>query len=91
MGATNVWTDIDFYKEKRHHPTQKPVKLLERIIRASSNPGMVVLDPFMGSGSTALACRNLDRHFIGVEKELEFVEIARRRLEAQSEQQTFKF
>ena len=47
-----VWNDINFYEEKRLHPTQKPVKLIERIIRASSHENMIVLDPFMGSGST---------------------------------------
>lgn len=91
MGVTNVWTDIDFYKEKRHHPTQKPVKLIERIVYASSNPGMVVLDPFMGSGSTALACINLGRHFIGVEKDEEFVEIANKRIAEHNAQQKFDF
>lgn len=91
MGTTNVWTDINFYKEKRHHPTQKPIPLLERIINASSNPGMVILDPFMGGGSTAVACRNLDRHFIGIEKEDKYVEVALNRLRDQGKQQTLGF
>lgn len=86
MGYTNVWTDIDFYKEKRHHPTQKPVKLIERIIKASSNEGMVVLDPFMGAGSTALAAINLNRHFIGIEKDTAFVETSLTRIEAVRQQ-----
>lgn len=80
LGHTNVWSDINFYEEKRYHRTQKPVKLMERIIKASSNEGMVVLDPFMGSGSTALASRNLDRHFIGIETDRSFCEIAGKRL-----------
>jgi DNA modification methylase len=41
MGVTDVWNDIDFYKEKRYHPTQKPVQLIERIIKASSNENKI--------------------------------------------------
>ncbi len=74
MGVTDVWNDIDFYEEKRLHPTQKPVKLIERIIRASSQEKMIVLDPFMGSGSTAIACLNLNRHYIGIEKEQKYID-----------------
>jgi DNA modification methylase len=86
LGITDVWTDIDFYKEKRFHPTQKPVKLIERIIKASSNEGMVVLDPFMGSGSTAIACKNLNRNYIGIEKESEYVELALKRIDEEEMQ-----
>lgn len=85
MGITDIWTDIDFYSEERYHPTQKPVKLIERIIKASSNEEMVVLDPFMGTGSTALACINLNRHFIGIEKDKEYVQIANARINHQNE------
>ena len=67
MGYSDVWTDIDFYKEERIHPTQKPLKLVKRLIKASSNKGMIILDPFMGSGTTAVACNELDRKFIGFE------------------------
>ena len=74
MGLTDVWNDINFYEEKRLHPTQKPVKLIERIIRASSHKNMIVLDPFMGSGSTAIACLNLNRYYIGIEKEDKYIE-----------------
>lgn len=83
MGHTNVWQDIQFREKgmgKRIHPTQKPLKLIERLIYASSNPGMVVLDPFMGSGSTAIACLNLGRNYIGVEKELEYVQASENRI-----------
>ncbi|HRN90066.1 MAG TPA: site-specific DNA-methyltransferase [Candidatus Saccharibacteria bacterium] len=86
LGYTNVWTDIDFYKEQRLHPTQKPVKLIERIIKASSQEGMVVLDPFMGSGATAIASLNLNRHFIGIEKDPKYVELALTRIESQKAQ-----
>ena len=67
MGVTDVWNDIDFYEEVRYHPTQKPIKLIERLIYASSNEGDVVLDPFMGAGSTLIASMNLKRECIGFE------------------------
>ena len=70
-------------QEKRHgyHPTQKPLRLLERIVRASSRRGEVVLDPFCGSGTTGVAALLHGRRFIGVEQEPRYVELARKRLE----------
>ena len=65
---------------KRVHPTQKPVQLMEDIIRRHSNPGDTVLDPFMGSGTTGVACQNLGRDFIGIEKDYKFFESAGKRL-----------
>lgn len=67
MGYTDVWTDIDFYKEKRYHPTQKPLKLIHRIVSASSNEGDLVVDPFAGCGSTQLTSIMLKRNYIGIE------------------------
>lgn len=67
MGLTDVWDDIDFYSEKRYHPTQKPQVLLDRLILASSNEGDVVLDPFMGGGSTAVSCVSNKRSYLGFE------------------------
>lgn len=67
MGFSNVWTDIDFYAEDRIHRTQKPAKLIERLMLASSTPGQVVLDPFVGSGTTAVVAEALGRQFIAVE------------------------
>ena len=67
MGYTDVWADIDFYKEKHLHPTQKPLKLIRRLIEASSNEGDIVLDPFSGAGSTQLSSIQLKRHYIGIE------------------------
>lgn len=67
MGLTDVWRDIDFYKEERFHPTQKPIKLIERLILASSNANDVVLDPFSGAGSTQLAAINTKRNYIAIE------------------------
>lgn len=81
MGFTDVWEDIDFYKEKRYHPTQKPLKLIERLIKASSDEGMTVLDPFIGTGSTALACINLNRNYVGIEIEEKYIKIIKERIE----------
>lgn len=62
------------------HPTQKPVALLEYLIRTYSHTGDLVLDSFMGSGSTGVACINCGRRFIGIEKDSEYYKIADRRL-----------
>lgn len=73
MGVTDVWNDIDFYSvTNRIHPTQKPLRLIDRLVRVSSNVGDTVLDPFMGSGTTAIACMCNDRHFIGFESDPEY-------------------
>jgi site-specific DNA-methyltransferase (adenine-specific) len=69
MGLTDIWRDIDFYKENRVHPTQKPLKLIKRLIQASSDKGDLVLDPFGGSGATAIAALQLERDFIIIEQD----------------------
>ena len=74
MGLSDVWTDIDFYEEKRRHPTQKPEKLIERLMLASSNPGDFVLDPFAGSGSTLMAAENLGRTASAIEMDHAYIE-----------------
>jgi len=61
------------------HPTQKPLALLERIVLASTNPGDVILDPFNGSGTTGIAANRHGRRYIGIERELEFLELTKRR------------
>lgn len=66
---------------KRVHPTQKPVLLLEYLIKTYTNPGEVVLDNCMGSGSTGVACVNTGRDFIGMEKEPRYFKIAQQRIE----------
>ena len=73
--------------EKRlgKHPTQKPVALIARCLRASTNSGDLVLDPFAGSGSTGVAALKLDRRFIGFEREPDFARLARQRFLACSE------
>ena len=64
----------------RVHPTQKPVALLEYLIRTYTNEGETVLDNCMGSGSTGVACLNTNRNFIGIELDAEYFEIANRRI-----------
>lgn len=80
MGHTNVWQDIDFYAEDRIHRTQKPIKLIERLLLASSLRGQVVLDPFAGSGTTAVAAKNLGRRCIAIEIDAKMAEQANKRL-----------
>lgn len=63
------------------HPTQKPVKLLKHLLKIASNPGDIILDPFMGVGSTGVAALETGRNFIGFDLELEYVDAARIRLE----------
>ncbi len=67
---------------RKAHSTQKPEALLYRVILASSNPGDVVLDPFSGSGTTAAVAKKLGRHWIGIERDPEYVRVAQRRIEA---------
>lgn len=62
------------------HPTQKPVSLLEYLIRTYTNEGETVLDNCMGSGTTGVACKNTGRNFIGIEKDAGYFEIARNRI-----------
>jgi site-specific DNA-methyltransferase (adenine-specific) len=62
------------------HPTEKPIDLMEFYIRNSTNENDIVLDPFMGSGTTILACKNLNRKGIGIEKEQMYFDIATQRL-----------
>lgn len=69
MGVTDVWRDIDFYKEERVHPTQKPLPLIKRLILASSNEQDLVVDPFGGSGSTAISSIQLNRNFITIDSD----------------------
>ena len=62
------------------HPTQKPEALLHRVLVGTTNPGDVVLDPFFGTGTTGAVARMLGRHFIGIEREADYVQIARDRI-----------
>lgn len=67
--------------EGKLHPTQKPIALFEWLIKTYTNPGDIVLDPCMGSGTTAIACLNTNRKFIGFEKDSKYFEIAKTRIE----------
>lgn len=64
------------------HPTQKPVALCEYLIKTYTNEGMIVLDNCMGSGTTGVACVNLNRDFIGIEKDAHYFEVAKQRIES---------
>lgn len=68
-------------KEKREHPTQKPVNLLEYLLKVYTNEGETVLDNCMGSGSTGVACVNTGRNFIGFELDQDYFDAAKRRIE----------
>ena len=82
MGVTDIWRDIDFYKEDRVHSTQKPLKLIQRLILASSNEGDIVLDPFAGSGSTAIASLQLRRNYITIEADEAYYKEVLNRIES---------
>jgi len=80
----NPTTLIEFDKIRRGsvHPTQKPIELMEYLIKTYTNEDETVLDFTCGSGTTLVACKNLNRNFIGIEKEKEYCEIAEKRLSA---------
>ena len=67
--------------KKTKHPTQKPVKLLKHLIKIASNEGDVILDPFMGVGSTGVAALEMERKFIGIEIDKEYFEAAQKRIQ----------
>lgn len=86
---TNVWTDINESTlqggmgqvEIKGHFTPKPIKALERIIKAHTNIGDTVFDPFFGSGSSAVACKELNRNFTGIEINPTYFELAKKRID----------
>jgi site-specific DNA-methyltransferase (adenine-specific) len=67
---------------KNFHPTVKPIALMEYLVKLVSREGAIVLDPFTGSGSTGIACKKLNRQFIGIEREADYVKIANARINA---------
>lgn len=81
---SNLWTDINNlvgkHSERVNYPTQKPLKLLERIIKASSSAGSTVLDPFCGSGTTLVAAKMLGRDYFGIDINPRAVKISESRL-----------
>ncbi len=82
---SNFWDDISVpywsMPENTAHPTQKPEKLLAKLILASSDPGGIVLDPFAGSGSTAVTAKKLGRRFVAIERSEQYCAWAEKRLE----------
>lgn len=86
---SNLWTDITIpfwsMPENTDHPTQKPEKLLAKIILASSNPGDMVFDPFCGSGTTAVTAKKLGRSYCGVEMDRDYSLMAQKRIELANE------
>ena len=83
-GASNFWDDISVpywsMAENTPHPTQKPEKLMAKLILASSNKGDVLLDPFMGSGTTCVVASKLERAYIGIEKDKAYCAMAQKRI-----------
>ena len=81
----DVWNlpAVQMHEKKfGYHPTQKPECLLERIIIATTNEKDVILDPFMGSGTTGYVAKKLNRHFVGIEKEKKYFDIAKVRIKS---------
>lgn len=82
---SNLWTDISIpfwsMPENTDHPTQKPEKLIAKLILASSKEGDIVFDPFMGSGTTAVVAKKLNRVFAGVEREAPYCQMTMKRLQ----------
>lgn len=89
MGITDVWNDVDFYEEKRYHPTQKPLKLIDRLVRASSNKGDKVLDPFAGSGSTLISCENNGRIATVIEIDEQYINKIKQRINEKTKSEQF--
>jgi len=82
---SNLWTDltVPFWSmpENTEHPTQKPEKLIAKLVLASSDEGDVIFDPFLGSGTTAVVAKKLGRRFIGIEREQDYVAVSQKRLD----------
>lgn len=81
--VSDVWTDIHRIRHsvrRDEHPCQLPLPLLERIVLMSTDPGDIVLDPFLGTGTTGVAAKTLGRHFVGIELDLEYVSLANEKL-----------
>jgi site-specific DNA-methyltransferase (adenine-specific) len=90
--ANDEWGDLWRFPVERNqqHPTQKPLALMRHIVKVSARLGDAVLDPFAGSGTTGVACVNLGRSFIGIERDPKYFDIACRRIE-EAQKQTALF
>ena len=83
--VSSVWRILTVSRREKlygYHPTQKPLRLVRRALLASTREGDLVFDPFSGSGTTAVAARELNRSFVGAELEEEFVKLSARRVAA---------
>lgn len=95
-GSQAVWTHMTVIErgipgqDPRCHPTQKPLSLMLELVELFTDPGDVILDPYVGSGTTGVACLRLGRRFIGIERKPEHAKTARERLEAESAGLTLK-
>lgn len=81
---SDVWTDIHRIRHSSRrdtHPCQLPIHLLERLILMATDEGDVVLDPFLGTGTTAVAAKKLGRHYIGIDVDKEYVEMAKKKVQ----------
>jgi DNA modification methylase len=85
-GKDGVYTHLIRDGHPRVHPTQKPIPLLKELLRDFTQPGDVILDPFMGSGSVGIACLDTGRRFVGIEQAPETFAIARHRLDVWARQ-----
>ena len=85
MGTTNIIRTKNIIGNK-YHPTEKPVELMEILVENSSNENDLVMDCFMGAGATGIACRNLNRNFIGIEIDERYYKIAQDRIEKEYNQ-----
>ena len=90
---SDVWSEgyssNGCFDKGKVHPNQKPIKLLKWLIKKSTNVGEIVLDPFMGSGTTGVACVQTGRKFIGIEIDPKYFAIAKKRIEQAKYQETF--
>jgi DNA modification methylase len=80
LSKTDFGEQQNKFPHTNHHPTVKPIALMEYLVKLVSREGHTILDPFLGSGSTGIACKKLNRHFIGIEKEPEYIKIAEARI-----------
>jgi hypothetical protein len=97
LGKTPVnyrrdWCEFVQAGTRKNHPTEKPLNVMEWLVELTTNEGDIVLDPFMGSGTTGVACVNTGRNFIGIEIDKGYYEIAERRIaEAQAKRESELF
>lgn len=91
---SNLWTDITIpfwsMPENTEHPTQKPEKLIAKLLLASSKENDVVFDPFLGSGTTAVVAKKLGRNFLGIEREKTYCQLTTKRLQLADENKTIQ-